>query len=390
MSGFVDERFDDRTLLQIAAADVSVERAHLAWELLRSRHSSAADLMSSLHGGPCQRLFPLLGSRAADLSLDPLVSETCRVETDLAWGLNVRLFDVIGTLVNDMRTIDVVPTALKGLALIGDVYEDHRHRHVGDADLLIARHEVRRVVEVLRRGGWQVPWRAVDRLRFGATALSVRHPTGVGLDLHVRPSRNIPYQRRPEPIAVESVSSDHPLVATGLQRLSPDLHTLVICAHIARAENTLFAHPLVDLYRLVSREVRDGRISPERLTTLSQQSHLQYRVVDVIARLSEVFDSSPLGAFAHVPRLEQPSPIERPAVDAEARRMRRHHSGATTQDRERILQRVRDEVAVTTVGQDWTHRWTQMFSYFWQKTLLEGNDIYSRISNRRQMRHVCH
>ncbi len=384
MSGLFDERFDERfdnrTLLQIAAADVSLERARSAWAVLESRHSSPAILMSSLSGGPCERLFPLLGSRTAELALDPLTSEACLRETQLAWGLNVRLFDVIGTLVNEIRTVDIVPTALKGLALIGDVYEDHRLRHVGDADLLIDRSEVRQVVEVLRRDGWQVPWRAVDRLRFGATALAVRHATGVGLDLHVRPSRNIPYQRRPEPMAVELIAPDHPLATTGLQRPVPDVHLLVICAHISRAENTLLAHPLVDLYRLVSGTVRDVSVSPERLTTLARQSHLEYRVADVLARLSDVFDPSPLGPFAHFPRLDQPSPIERPAVDAETRRASYHRNVSTSADRGPVLRRIRDEVAVTTVGQSWTHRWTQFVSYLWQKSLLIGDRV--RMSRR--------
>lgn len=379
MSGFIDERFDERTLLQIASSDVSLERARTAWETLTGRYESSASLVSSLRGGPCERLFPLLGSRAFDLALDPFISETCRKEMDLAWGLNVRLFDVIGTLVDEMRSVDVTPTALKGLALIGDVYEDHRHRHVGDADLLIDRQEVSRVVEVLRRGQWQVPWRAVDRLRFGATALAVRHATGVGLDLHIRPSRNIPYQRRPQPMVVEPVSSRHPLVTTGLQRLSPDLHTLVISAHIARPENASMAHTLVDLYRLVSKEIRDHRISPERLATLSRDSHLEFRVANVIAQLSDVFDPIPLGPFAHFPRLEQPSPIERPAVDAEARRADYWRNASTKAVRGPVLRRILDEVTVTTVGQTWTHRWTQIFSYVWQKSLLVTDHTFRRV-----------
>lgn len=378
MSTPVEPAFDDRTLLQIAVAELDIDRARIAWGLLVRRSGGTDAVLERILGGPSERLLPMLGARARHLDLGEHLEARCRRETDLTWGLNVRIFELIRPVLDSFRSEGVAPTAFKGLGLFGDVYPDHRYRACGDVDLLIHHRDVRPSLAVLAAHGWHVPWRAADPSRFGAVAITASHPSGVCVDLHLRPSRNLPYQRPAATHPVQRVPDGHPLADSGLHRLVPLHHLFVLALHGARPENRRIAHLSVDLYRAAvtwndpgSTLAVSDRPHVHELCSLSTGFHVEFRVADVLARLSEVFDPAPLGGFGDVDRIAVPSPVERRAIAAEQRRSDGMDRGI---EREPgiggMARRVRDVLDVAGVGQGLGRRLELIVGYVWQKVLL--------------------
>lgn len=300
-------QFDNSTLLQIACTDFDVQRAHEAWDVLAHRFRGSEEMLQWIDGSPHERLLPLLGQRAEELGLDSLLQERCTLETSIAWGLNVRLFAALNPVLEQLNSLGIHPIALKGLGLIGDVYPHHWLRHVGDADLMIEPQQVRPTVRVLRELGWEIPSWTSQRYFFGQHAVPASYPTGARIDLHVRPARTMPRWQGLRHFSIEAVPREHPLSTSGLQRLTNEIHAVVLCCHISSPVNAHIVHSFVDLYRLwISAELEVDTNRYSSLIDTACSVHADHRTGLVLSRMEEAFGIDIVGARA------LPTSISRP------------------------------------------------------------------------------
>lgn len=318
MGPFVDPAFDNRTLLQIASADLSIDRAQESWRIIRNRFLTSREIIDWVNGDPCERLLPLLGARAEILDIDEQLRERCQEETDIAWGLNTRLFQALRPVLGKWQELGITPIAVKGLALFGDVYPDHRLRHVGDADVMVKTDQVRPTVRILHELGWRVPQRAATCFRLGEHSMYFRHPSGPGLDLHTRPAASLTNSFPSPSGTYESLPVAHPLINSGLIRLDPASHAVVLAIHIQQPGNSHLAHSMVDLYRLFTRLLESGdQVLASALYAQALHSNARLRLLGVISRLEQIFDPSPLEGFRQIFQPSQTSTRERVVLASE-------------------------------------------------------------------------
>jgi len=211
-------------LLLQAAAHVSPDRAFEAWTTLVRDAGGAEDVIRWASDGAGRRLLPLLGARRHMLELPLIVAEACRDATVEAWGLNERLFvlcaEPLAALAERMPVV-----ALKGAALLGDVFPRHRIRPVGDIDILVPHARAREALRVLAAAGWQDtdPGRP---FRFTLLpSINLAGPVTGSIDLHWRSAWTLSahprLHRAPAPGTVEPLPDASPLAGLGLVRATP-------------------------------------------------------------------------------------------------------------------------------------------------------------------------
>jgi hypothetical protein len=212
---------DTVRLLQAAFYE-DLEVARAAWVTLVREMGGTPAVIAWARGGAEQRLLPALGRRSEELELPEEAVRACRDATVEAWGLNERLLLLVRPAIERLVAAGIPVVALKGTALIGDVYEQHRLRPLGDVDLLVPRARVRDALRTLAQEGWVDP----EPTRWLRTA--AMHSVGLGgpipsasIDLHWRATYATPHRmsRQPWPAQdLEPVPTGHPLADTGLQR----------------------------------------------------------------------------------------------------------------------------------------------------------------------------
>jgi hypothetical protein len=231
------------------------DHARRALELLASDpdvRAGAPDLPTWLATGPPRRLLPVIATQAERLDLDERVVEASERASDEAWGLNERLFALAGPVIARLVDEGIGVVALKGLALIADVWPEHRRRAVGDADLLVRPSDATASRRLLAEAGWTTGGaRSSGRVARARRAVQTGHPSGVSIDLHLRPTPLTPHgpQRPAVWDAVGPVPASHPLAATGLERPDVAASLVIGASHLAWPAGRL-PHAFVDLARL--------------------------------------------------------------------------------------------------------------------------------------------
>ncbi len=241
-------------LLLQAAFHEDADAAQRAWDTLVRDAGGAGEVLAWAGRGAEQRLLPALGRRSELLELPQEVSRTCRDATVESWGLNERLLVLVRPAVERLVAEGVPVVALKGTALIGDVYPQHRTRPLGDVDLLVPRSRVATALRALAKEGWVDP--EADRpLRLVARhAVNLGGPVpGASIDVHWRALVATPHRlwRQPWPARdLEPLPATHPLADTGLLRPSAARMLVLLTVHGLEWNNPS-AHWLGDVAELL-------------------------------------------------------------------------------------------------------------------------------------------
>ena len=335
----------EQNLLLRATCHADPRIANESWTQLCASLGGPNAVIDAAMGGSEERLLPLLGTRDRVLPLEPEIVGRCDDATATAWGLNLRLINEITPVLRAWKAAGVQALALKGLGLLGDVYPEHQLRPIGDADLLVRRDQLTLALHTLTQLGWQVPRNKALHFRGGGTAVNFGNTTGASIDIHLRPSRNIPVRPQHELAVwndVESLPASNPLNGLGMRRPNAVQHALTLIAHIARPRNAHMVHPLVDLHRLLTR--RTDLHTPEAAAALREAAQYEYmtlRTAHVLTQLADILGTRlPLDPRTLTPPDAEAEAIERHVMAAEERIASddtRHHMS--------------DLVAISTAGQ---------------------------------------
>jgi hypothetical protein len=279
-------------LLQ-AAFHEDLEAARAAWDTLVHEVGGTPAVIAWARAGAEQRLLPALGRRSGVLELAEDVVHACREATVEAWGLNERLLQLVRPAIERLVGAGIPVVALKGTALIGDVYPEHRIRPIGDVDLLVPRDLVRDALRLLAEEGW-VDSQPDRWLRTAAThAVNLGGPQpGASIDLHWRATYATPHRawRQPWPVQdLEPVPAEHPLADTGLQRPRAARLLVLLTVHGTQWGNPS-AHWMGDVAALLRTNpdldgAEVGRIAAEDDLSLQVQEGLRlvHDVLGVVA-----------------------------------------------------------------------------------------------------------
>lgn len=241
-------------LLLQAACHVDPDRAFAAWSTLVRDAGDVGSLLRWAGVGAERRLLPLLGRRVELLELPAAVAATCKDVTVEAWGLNERLLVLteqpLRTLAAEMPVI-----ALKGLALLGDVFPEHPVRPLGDLDILVPREQAPEALGLLDALGWRDT--DPDRpFRFTLLpAINLAGSVAGSIDVHwhaswptIAPRRD----RGPVPGTVEPLPEGHPMAGLGLSRATPPRLLVQLVVNGMKPEGTPL-HWLADVAELLAR-----------------------------------------------------------------------------------------------------------------------------------------
>lgn len=314
-------RSDQRRWLLVASCcspDPSLSGA--SWQELRALFADDEALLGWLTSGPPRRALPLLGTRADHLELNDSVRQACADATAEAWALNESVFVTARSVVGTLARADVDVMALKGLALVGEVYHPHRLRAVGDLDLLVRPGDHRRAVEVLEAGGWsREPGDPLPRP--GTAAVMLVRQGSAFIDIHGRPARNLPFRVGQDPacwLDAGVVGDNHPMAGSPLLRPSMESMLVIQASHAVLGANKDLVHPLLDISQLltVAATSRSAPLDPDRLLAVADANGARGRLRAVLKLL--------------VGELGVPGPVE---VPPESRRARRREEKIHRADR---------------------------------------------------------
>ena len=242
-----------RYLLLTAVCATDRDRAAESWTQFIVDCGGENRALDWLSIGPARRVMPFLGSRAEILGLGDRIATACWEATAEAWALNRKVVADAASVIGHLHDHDIQVMALKGLALVGEVYSPHWTRAIGDIDLLIRPSEYRHAVKVLEANGWHIHPR-VPRPRRGQAAIALARSEMTSVDVHSRPSRNLPHRWPGLPSCwqgAQPVGANHPLAGLPLLRPTPEHHLVIVAAHLARATNHDLLHPVLDFCQLL-------------------------------------------------------------------------------------------------------------------------------------------
>jgi len=268
-----------RVLLLQAAFHRDPVMAASAWDRLVRDAGSAQGVMDWARRGPEQRLLPALGTRKEMLELPLEVSRVCRDATVEAWGLNERLLLAVRPAIEALAAAGIPVVALKGVAVLGDIYPEHRLRPIGDVDVLVPRRLALDALQILRTAGWDGPptyrpfWLAGRHAVNLGTAIR-----GPSIDLHWRASRSVPHRagRQPWPADdLEALPVGHPLEGSGLLRPVSERLLVQIASHGMQPDNPTLSHWIADLDRILA--ARPG-LDGERVAGIAAEDGLHLEV----------------------------------------------------------------------------------------------------------------
>lgn len=244
-----------RVLLLRAAFHRDADAAQAAWDTLVRDAGGALEVMRWANRGAERRLLPALGARAELLELPTEVTRACRDAHAEAWGLNERLLALVEPAVAALVDRGIPTVALKGVALLGDVFPRHALRPIGDVDLLVPRRRAVAALRILDDAGWRGPRRHRPWWLAGRHAVNLgTDVVGPSIDLHWRPSRSTPHRVWVQPWPapdLEPVPTGHPFAGSGLLRARPERLLVQIASHGVQADNPTLSHWVADLARLI-------------------------------------------------------------------------------------------------------------------------------------------
>ena len=241
-------------LLLQAAFHEDPDVALRSWDTLVRDAGSVGEVVAWAQRGAEQRLLPALGRRSELLELPQEAVRACRDATVEAWGLNERLLLLVRPAVERLVAAGIPVVALKGTALIGDVYPKHQLRPLGDVDLLVPRARVRDALRTLAQEGWVDPQPDRWLRSVGAHGVNLGGPIpGASVDLHWRPVSATPHRIRRQPWPahdLEALPFAHPLADTGLLRPRAARLLALITVHGLQVDN-LSPHWIGDIAELL-------------------------------------------------------------------------------------------------------------------------------------------
>lgn len=296
-----------RRLLIAAACHVDSGQAADAWTELVEDCGSTGETLAWINSGSERRILPLLHPRLDVLGLGKrLPAETDdRDQAELveevtesvveSWALNERLLMATRPTLELLLAEGVDLLCIKGIALVGDVYPEHRLRPIGDLDVLVRPGHRRRAFGLLRDAGWRPPLGSRFALP-GMAAINVSLHDGASIDMHQRPARDLPHRAGREPFCWADgrpLPPRNPLADLALLRPSTTDHLLVLAAHVMRATNGHLAHPLADVHRVLEAAAngRTDAVDIDRLVEVSRGQFASLRmatVLDTVHRLTGV------------------------------------------------------------------------------------------------------
>lgn len=312
-----------RRLLIAAACHVDPDVSCRAWADLSADCGSVSAVLSWIDSGSERRILPLLHPRLGMLGLEE--SEMAAVIDSVveSWALNERLLIATRPTLEHLLAEGVDLLCIKGAALIGDVYPEHRLRPIGDLDVLVRPRHRRRAFRLLRDEGWRPPMGSRIALP-GMAAINVSLHAGASIDMHQRPARDLPHQAGRDPFCwkgAQPLASAHPLADLPLTRPSTTDHLLVLAAHVMRATNSHLTHPLADVHHLLD-AAHVGRTSPVDIAHLVEVSRDQIAslrmatVLETVHRLTGVSIPPLDDLWSASSRLQR---LERRVIAADAR-----------------------------------------------------------------------
>jgi len=201
-------------------------------------------------------------------------------------------------------------TALKGLALLGDVYPQHPLRPLGDVDVWVPAARGFDALAIAADLGWRPPHGPATaqpgpflRVRSHAATLCGPIP-GPTIDLHWRPVKVSPLRAlgRSWPAELlEQVPAAHPLSASGLRRPRAELLLVQLAAHGVRPDNVKIVHWVVDLHRLMREHpAMDVALIVRLAHDLDVRLHVQAGLRTVTELLGVALPAALSGAPAHL------------------------------------------------------------------------------------------
>lgn len=265
----------------------------------------------------------MLYPRLEMLGLEGADSATVTDAVVESWALNERLLIATRPTLEHLLAEGVDLLCIKGAALIGDVYPEHRLRPIGDLDVLVRPQHRRRAFRLLRDEGWRPPMGSRMALP-GMAAINVSLHAGASIDMHQRPARDLPYQAGRDPFCwdgAQPLASSHPLADLPLMRPSATDHLLVLAAHVMRATNSHLTHPLADVHHLLV-AANTGRTEPVDIAHLVEASRDQIAslrmatVLETVHRLTAVAIPPLDDLWSASSRLQR---LERRVIAADAR-----------------------------------------------------------------------
>lgn len=305
-----------RVLLLQGAFHRDPAMAGAAWSRLLQVSGGGPAVVEWANRGPERRLLPALWARRDLLALPPEVDEECRDVLAEAWGLNTRLLAAVRPAVVALVEAGVPVVALKGLALLGDVYPDQALRPIGDVDLLVPRRLALRALELLKAAGWHGPSPYPPFWLAGRHAINLGSSLpGPSIDLHWRASGSVPHRawQQPWPEAdLEELPAMHPFAGLGVRRAVTERLLVQVAAHGMQLENADLSHWIADLDRMLA---SDRGLDGERVARIAAEDGL---VLEVLAALRACEDVLGTPTPFDLRLLEPPS--RRAVQQARARR----------------------------------------------------------------------
>jgi hypothetical protein len=250
------------------------------WAAWRSTHNGEPiDALS-------QKLLPLIYWKArVNAAADP-VMDVARTRYLATYARNQRRMATLADVL-DRFTDAAVPTVLlKGIALNAAWYPSHGLRDMGDIDLLVPVHLVRRAADVLQQSSWHSE-RGLDADRIAARVTRVRHAWSFtrgpedSLDLHWRPGSFCFWPGLVDEVwrASRAVSVQH----RPARLLCATDQLLHVCAHGVQ----LSAAPSIRWIADATTILHADHVDWHRFTTLARRARLTTRLHDAVDVLIE-------------------------------------------------------------------------------------------------------
>ena len=111
-----------------------------------------------------QALLPIVYRNLAGHGVNGPEMRRARLAYETTWLGNERLFRDVSALLEALRAVGIETMILKGAALALLHYRDLGLRSLGDVDVLVRPHDVRRAVDVLTGRGWDPARRPLPNL----------------------------------------------------------------------------------------------------------------------------------------------------------------------------------------------------------------------------------
>ena len=140
------------------------------------------------------KLIPFLYLRLKELNIEDDEIKRIKGVYKHTWYKNLLVLDAARNVISLFNKEDIPAILLKGVPLLGNVYEDTGARSVGDADILIDPKHVEKAVAIIKANGWKYKYQSLFDLNRNLDPLSNEYNReitfinnkNVSIDLHWR------------------------------------------------------------------------------------------------------------------------------------------------------------------------------------------------------------